>query len=78
MVAFEIVSPPDDCQSSPRPFLQAGDGYCAEKFDHFLCWPSIKGNKTVAIPCNASVAFVALVTSKSSSDEQSEIPGNFS
>ena len=38
---------------------------------------ALKGNKTVAIPCNASVAFVALVTSKSS-DEQSEIPGNFS
>ena len=74
-MAFEVVYPPtslaEDCQSL-RP-LKANDWYCPRKWDHFLCWPRVQGNKIVAIPCNASAAFVELVTLKST--QQRLIPG---
>ena len=75
-MAFQVVYPPtsfaEDCQSS-RP-LKADDGYCPRKWDHFLCWPTVQGNKTVAIPCNASLAFVELVSSKST--QKRLVPGS--
>ena len=74
-MAFQVVYPPtsfaEDCQSS-RP-LKTDDGYCPRKWDHFLCWPTVQGNKTVAIPCNASLAFVELVSSKST--QKRLVPG---
>ena len=76
-MAFEVVFPPtnlaEDCQSL-RP-TKANDWYCPRKWDHFLCWPRIQGNKSVAIPCNASTVFMELVKTASKSTQERLIPG---
>lgn len=48
---------------------------CQHKWDHLLCWPPTEMETTVAIPCNASVSFVDIVTSSKPSISSDLIPG---
>lgn len=72
---MKVVEPlAEECLSAKEDSM---DFSCPQKWDHLLCWPQTKANLTVAIPCNASLSFVDIITTSRPSLSPNQIPGEF-
>lgn len=78
-MSVEMVKSPADtasgCFQQSILELELTEPHCPRHWDHLLCWPQTPSNRTVAIPCQASKAFVKIVLSSRPTIERHLIPG---